>query len=54
MLLLIFVVERVLGEGLCWMFMALCGSLTLLMFEREIKGFASEYYGWECVERFFC
>ena len=32
-------VERVFGEGLCWMLMALCSSLTLLMFGVEIKGF---------------
>ena len=34
---LIFVVGKVFGEGPCWMFMALCSSLTLLMFGIEIR-----------------
>ena len=33
--LLTFVVERVFVVGLCWMFMAPCSSLILLMLERE-------------------
>ena len=33
----IFVVGKVSGAGPCWMFMALCSSLTLLMFGIEIR-----------------
>ena len=29
--------EGVFGAGLCWMFMAPCSSLTLLMFEKEMR-----------------
>ena len=35
--LLTFVVERVFVVGLCWMSMAPCSSLILLMFEKEIR-----------------
>ena len=33
----IFAVGKVFGAGLCWMYMAPCSSLILLMFEKEIR-----------------
>ena len=33
--------------------MALCSSLTLLMFEIEIRVWFGVFFGWESVERFF-
>ena len=48
---LIFVIGRVSGEGPCWMYMALCSSLTLLMIGKEIRlCFVASWLG--CLEWF--
>ena len=45
-LLLIFAVGRVFGVGLCWMFVAPCSSLILLMLEKEIRlCFVASWFG---------
>ena len=50
---LVFVGEQVFGVVLFWIFMVLCSSLILLMFEKEIRlCLLRRHHGWWCLEWF--
>ena len=46
------VVEKALGLGHCWMFLAPCTFFIQVMFERERQGFDEECHGWWCLAQF--